>query len=122
MSVPLQPAEVALAYGHRAFPKLVVVLALPEVAEDTTVECLELIITLLSSQVWLRNVSIDLASKSDLESARVLVRGGCTMDMLDTPCALRLNLHFCHTASGGQGTSGLFQSGAADDSAASRKK
>ena len=78
MSVPLQPAEVTLAYGHRAFPKLVEVLALPELAEETTVECLELIITLLSNQVWLRNGPTGLASKSELEPARVLVTTSCT--------------------------------------------
>ena len=47
----LQPAEVTLAYGQRAFPKLVEVLRLPEVSEETTVECLKLVLSLLSNQV-----------------------------------------------------------------------
>ena len=45
-----QVDELTVAYGQRAMPKLVEMLALPELDEDCSVKCLKLLISLISSQ------------------------------------------------------------------------
>ena len=47
----LQADEIALAYGQRAMPKLVEVLSLPDLSDACRVECLQLLLSLLGSQV-----------------------------------------------------------------------
>ena len=47
----LQADEIALAYGQRAMPKLVEVLSLPDLSDACSIECLQLLLSLLSSQV-----------------------------------------------------------------------
>ncbi len=47
----LQADEIAVAYGQRAMPKLVEVLSLPDLSDACSIECLQLLLSLLSSQV-----------------------------------------------------------------------
>lgn len=45
-----QVDQLSVAFGHRAFPRLVEVLSLPELDDDSCVKCLKLLLTLTSSQ------------------------------------------------------------------------
>ncbi len=47
----LQVDGIAVAYGQRAMPKLVEVLSLPDLSDACSIECLQLLLSLLSSQV-----------------------------------------------------------------------
>ena len=47
----LQADEIAVAYGQRAMPKLVEVLSLPDLTDACSIECLQLLLSLFSSQV-----------------------------------------------------------------------
>ncbi|KAL0028713.1 hypothetical protein WJX79_001788 [Trebouxia sp. C0005] len=46
----LKADEIAVAYGERAMPKLVEVLSLPDLSDACSIECLQLLLSLLSSQ------------------------------------------------------------------------
>jgi len=47
----LQADEIAVAYGQRAMPKLVEVLSLPDLSDACSIECLQLLLSLIGSQV-----------------------------------------------------------------------
>ncbi|DBB02480.1 hypothetical protein WJX82_008721 [Trebouxia sp. C0006] len=49
-SFALKADEIAAAYGQRAMPKLVEVLSLPDLSDACSIECLKLLLSLLSSQ------------------------------------------------------------------------
>ena len=46
----VQIDEIAVAYGQRGLPKLVEILCLPELGDESSIRCLKLILSLISSQ------------------------------------------------------------------------
>lgn len=98
----VQVDELSVAFGQRAMPKLVEVLSLPELDNDSCVRCLKLLLTLTSSQA-----SCIQSNTCGLTAAFCVV-DGCRCHITSAH-----RLHCLHISAafytGGQGTSSFCQ-------------